>query len=517
MRPAPLALAAAAAVLLAVALPLSAVLARAGGGALPGAADWAAFRFTLWQAAASAALSVVLAVPVARALARRSFPGRKALLSLIGAPFVLPGVVAAGAILAVFGRTGAVNRGLAALGLPEIAVYGPQGVILAHVFLNLPLAIRMIVQGWADIPSERFRLAESLSFGPAEMARHLGRPMLRAVAPGAFLTIFLVCLTSFPVVLILGGGPRATTIELAIYQAFRFDFDLARAATLAALQLALSLAATLLVLGVALPAGFGGGLDRAAIRGGLARSPWLGLQDAALIAAAALFLLGPLGFVVAAGAPHLAGLPASVWAAAGRSALVAVAATALAMGLALPIVLGAARMPARAGRRIEAAGMLALVASPLVTGTGAFLLLRPLTDPAALALPLTAAANGLLALPFAIRILSPPAREAEAAFGRLADSLALTGLARARHVTLPRLRRPLGFAAGLAAAISAGDLGVAALFADPDRATLPVAVQRLMGAYRMDQAAGASLLLVGLGLGLFLGFDRIGGGRRAET
>ncbi|MBY0397409.1 MAG: thiamine/thiamine pyrophosphate ABC transporter permease ThiP, partial [Thermoleophilia bacterium] len=111
----------------------------------------------------------------------------------------------------------------------------------------------------------------------------------------------------------------------------------------------------------------------------------------------------------------------------------------------------------------------------------------------------------------------PPAREAEAAFGRLADSLALTGLARARHATLPRLRRPLGFAAGLAAAISAGDLGVAALFADPDRATLPVAVQRLMGAYRIDQAAGASLLLVGLGLGLFLGFDRIGGGRRAET
>ena len=42
--------------------------------------------------------------------------------------------------------------------------------------------------------------------------------------------IFVICLTSFAVALTLGGGPRATTIELAIYQAFRFEFDLARAA-----------------------------------------------------------------------------------------------------------------------------------------------------------------------------------------------------------------------------------------------------------------------------------------------
>lgn len=63
--------------------------------------------------------------------------------------------------------------------------------------------------------------------------------MLKALAPGIFATVFLLCLTSFATALILGGGPRATTVELAIYQAFRFDFDLARAAALASLQLAL--------------------------------------------------------------------------------------------------------------------------------------------------------------------------------------------------------------------------------------------------------------------------------------
>ena len=49
-----------------------------------------------------------------------------------------------------------------------------------------------------------------------------------------------------------------------------------------------------------------------------------------------------------------------------------------------------------------------------------------------------------------------------------------------------------------------------ALFADGGQATLPLVVQRLMGAYRMQAAAGASLLLVAASLALFWGFDRWG-------
>jgi thiamine transport system permease protein len=56
-----------------------------------------------------------------------------------------------------------------------------------------------------------------------------------------------------------------------------------------------------------------------------------------------------------------------------------------------------------------------------------------------------------------------------------------------------------------------GDLGVIALFAAPDQATLPLEMLRLMGAYRMADAQGAALLLLILSLGLFWIFDR--GGR----
>ncbi|MFN5827029.1 MAG: thiamine/thiamine pyrophosphate ABC transporter permease ThiP, partial [Rhodobacterales bacterium] len=87
---------------------LGAVLARAEGASLT-PADWSAVSFTVLQAAASALLSVGLAVPVARALARRRFAGRGLLIALMGAPFLLPVIVAVLGLLAVFGRQGVLN------------------------------------------------------------------------------------------------------------------------------------------------------------------------------------------------------------------------------------------------------------------------------------------------------------------------------------------------------------------------------------------------------------------------
>lgn len=493
-------------------LPLAAVLVRGGGAAALGPADWAAVRFTLLQSTLSATISLALAVPVARALARRHFPGRALLITLLGAPFILPVVVAVMGLLTIFGRGGIVNDAVAALGFGRVSIYGLGGVVLAHVFFNLPLAVRLLLQGWLAIPAERFRLAAALGFGPAEVARHLERPMLMALAPGIFATVFLLCISSFAVALTLGGGPKATPVELAIYQAFRFDFDLSRAAALGTLQLALSATTALAAARFAVPSAFGAGLDRPVARWD-AGAPGLRALDAGLIGVAALFLIAPLGAVVLSGLPRLATLPVPVWQAATRSVLVSGASTVLTLALALPMALAMARPATRSGRArwLETVGMLPLATSALVTGTGLFLILRPLASPAALALPVTIAVNAAMALPFALRSLTPGARDLEAGYGRLAESLGLTGIARLRLLTLPRLRRPMGFAAGLTAALSMGDLGVIALFADADRATLPLELYRLMGAYRMADAAGAAVLLLALSLAAFWLLDR--GGR----
>ncbi len=484
-----------------------AMRADAAGGFGP--ADWAALRFTLLQATLTAMFSAGLAIPVARALARRRFTGRRVLITLLGAPFILPVIVAILGLLQVFGRAGWISDALGYFGLPPIRIYGLHGVVLAHVFFNLPLATRLILQGWQEIPAERFRLAAQLGCEGMAMFRLIELPMLRRILPGVLAVIFAICLTSFAVALTLGGGPRATTIELAIYQAFTYDFDLGRAALLSALQLVLTAAAALAALKLSRGDGFGAGLNRE-IRRWDGRGP---LLDACWIITAAAFLLLPLASVAISGIAGLFEMPVLVFRAAIISICVAAASTVLLLLLALPMATAVAT--GRYGL-VELGGLLGLAASPLVIGTGLFILIRPLANPTTLALPVTALVNAVMALPFALRILVPAARDVLERHGRLALALNMNNWSFFLRVILPRLRPQIGFAAGLTAALSMGDLGVIALFADAQIATLPLQIYRLMGAYQMQAAAGGALLLLILSMGVFWALDR-GGRWHAEA
>ena len=492
------------------ALVTVALSAEGGHGLSPH--DWAAIRFTILQALLSAGFSVGLAIPVARALARRRFVGRRVLIALLGAPFILPVIVAVLGLLAVFGRNGWISVALGSVGLPPLQIYGLHGVVLAHVFFNLPLATRLILQGWQEIPAERFRLAAQLGAGPKAIWQLLERPMLARIVPSVLAVVFTICLTSFAVALTLGGGPKATTIELAIYQAFRFDFDLGRAALLSCVQIVLTGLAALLALRVARGEGFGEGLDRPVQRWD-ANSGAARLTDSIVIGLSAMFLLTPLLAIVLAGIPGLLQLPPSVFMAAANSVFVAALSTCVLLSLALPMAFSVA---VGWNRGVELAGLLGLAASPLVIGTGLFLMIYPLTNPTGLALPVTALVNAVMALPFALRILVPRAQQIVARSGPLALSLNMAGRPFLRRVMLPRMRAQIGFAAGLTAALSMGDLGVITLFADAQRATLPLQVFRLMGAYQMDAAASAALLLLVLSVALFWVLDR-GGRWHAEA
>lgn len=473
-------------------------------------AEWAALRFTLTQAVLSALISTLLAIPLARALTRRRFAGRGAMIALMGAPFLLPTVVAVVGMLAVYGRNGVVNQALALLHLPPVSIFGLQGVLMTNVFFNLPLATRILLNGWSAIPAERFRLAETLGLPPQAVFRHIELPMLRGLMPGAFVVVFLLCMSSFVISLTFGGGPKATTLELALYQALRFDFDLGRAALLAGLQFLICAVAVVLTGRLTLPSQLGTGQDR--IQTLAATGGWRRAADAALLATTLIFLILPLVAVLKMGLPGLLTLPSAVWQAALRSVIIAVASASLATAAGLCLALAVARRTA-AFRWIGIAAMLPMAASGLVLGTGLFLIIHPVMSPEQAALPITVVVNATIALPFLYRLLLPDAQNLTAGYDRLCATLNLQGVGRLRYVTLPRLARSLGLGSGIAAALSMGDLGVIALFAGDQSATLPLMVQRLAGAYRVDQAAAASLVLVALSFALFYLCDK--GGRHA--
>ncbi|WP_285295649.1 thiamine/thiamine pyrophosphate ABC transporter permease [Aureimonas altamirensis] len=451
-------------------------------------------RFTLMQAGLSALLSAVFALPLALAMHRRAFPGRQLILRVLLLPQALPTLVAALGILAVFGRSGLVSSVLAAAGIGRLDIYGLTGILIAHVFFNMPLATRLMLAALSAIPAESWKLAGQLSMGRRATFRLVEWPAIRASLPGILTLVFMLCVTSFAVVLVLGGGPSATTLEVAIYQALRYDFDPARVTALSLLQIVV----VSLVLAVSSALGRSdGGI---ASLGGRARrydrdGPAARVVDTALIVTGLAFILAPFGAILWNGLAsdlRALALQPAVQQALVTSLAIAVSATAMGLALSLALALG------RRGRRrglVDYAGSVVLVVPPIVVGAGWFLILREFAAVASLAPLVVVTANAVMAVPFMLRVLTPAMDRAEAQRARLAAHLGIRGWAYWRLVLWPALRRPLGLALAFGLSLSLGDLGVVALFGSQDLVTLPYLLLQRMGSYRTADAAGIALIL----------------------
>ncbi|MEO5758765.1 MAG: thiamine/thiamine pyrophosphate ABC transporter permease [Mesorhizobium sp.] len=496
---------------------------------------WAAFdpfllrvvRFTLWQAVLSTLLSVVPALFVARALSRHPrFFGRGFILQLFAVPLALPAIVAALGILALYGHAGyfaGLFSAFGGQGWPDI--YGLSGILIAHVFFNLPLSVRLFLESLQTIQADQWRLASQLGMGARPAFRLIEWPTLRAALPGVAGLVFMLCITSFTIVLILGGGPRATTLEVGIYQSLRFDFDPARAVTLTLLQIALTFA---VVLGLARLGTntIGDANLPVAPRRYLSASVGETALNTVLIILALLFVIGPMAATVIAGLgadlSRLAGEPAvrqATLTSAGLAFLSALLSVML--SLALTMARRALALSRRSGRKTllehatDTGAGFVLVVPPIVIGAGWFLLLRHVGDIFAIAPIMVVTVNAVMAMPFALRAVRPAYDAASERHERLCAQLGISGWTRLRLVDWPSLRRPLATGFAFAMALSLGDLGVIALFGSDSVQTLPYLLLARMGSYRTEDAAGLALLLGVVCLALILAADWLGRGKTA--
>ena len=498
-------------ILLFIGLAGAALFAQSGagdGGGLFDAYIWRVTRFTLLQAGLSTGLSILFAIPVSRALARQtSFPGRVWMLRLMALPLGLPALVAALGLIEVWGRQGFLNDTLSALGLQQpISIYGLFGILLAHVFFNMPLAARLMVAGLERIPGEYWRTSANLGMGSSAIFRFVEWPAIRGLLPGIAGLIFMLCATSFTLVLTLGGGPAASTIEVAIYQALRFDFDPPRAIALSGLQVALT-GVLLLTLKYLAPPSEEGETSGRAIRRFDGLSSVSRLADGAWLVLALVFVGLPFLAIATSGLradlARLVGEPAfhralaTSAAIALPSAIVSVVLAAL-MIRTQRLLLARDRLGMTArlfAGTIGASTSFILLVPPVVLGAGWFLLLRPFGDVAHFAPFVVIAINALMALPFVHRVLAPAMATHAARTGRLAASLGIGGFHRLRWIDWPALRKPLLMAFSFALALSLGDLGAVALFGSQDLATLPWLLYSRMASYRTADAAGLALML----------------------
>ena len=501
-----------AAIALFVGLATAALLAFGGSGTAPSLLHDAyilrVLRFTLWQAMLSTLLSVVLAIPVARALARqRHFPGRIWIIRLMAVPMGLPVLIGALGLIGIWGRQGILNSALLSLGLSEpVSIYGLSGILIAHTFFNLPLACRLMLAGLDRIPGEYWLVASGLGMKPLSVFRFIEWPVIRRLLPGIAGLIFMLCATSFTLVLVLGGGPAATTLEVAIYQSLRFDFDPDRAVALALMQIVVT--AAILGAMTLFPApgehGLTSGKPIRRLDGRLATAR---IIDGLVVVAAVAFIGTPLLFVASAGVKadlvklllepvfHQAALTSLAIAVSAAILSVTIAAAMIHAGMALK----APRIQGIGSRGFVAAlagaSSLVLLVPPVVLGTGWFLLLRPFGEVAHFAPFIVVAINALMALPFVVRVLAPAMDVHQARTARLAASLGISGWARLMLVDWPALRKPALMALSFAMALSLGDLGAMALFGSNDLMTLPWLLYSRLGSYRTSDADGLALIL----------------------
>lgn len=447
--------------------------------------------FTVLQAGLSTALSLLIGLPLARALARQQFRGRTIIVRLLNLPLALPAIVVIIGIIEIYGARGWLG------GMFDI--YGLQGILLAHVFFNFPLAARLMLSELERIPADSWKISAQLGFTAGDNWRLIEWPQMRGSIPGIALLIFLLCASSFAIVLTLGGGPRATTLEVAIYQALRADFDPARAASLALVQLLLCASLTLLA------QRFGGLMQGWPAMGKPARR-WDGAQgtartlDFAVIAAGLVLLLPPLLTLAVSGLMQIHFNPGLLRAIATSLGL-GMASAALAFVLVWPLASAAAR--SGTWRRISGSAVLASwIVPPAVLATGWFIALVAQTGITGLAPALVITMNALMALPFVFQILSAALAQQASAHDRLCLSLGITGWNRFRLIDTAALKRPIGLAIAMAMILSLGDLTAISLFGSQDFVTLPALIYRQMGSYRFEEAIGTALILSILVIGL---------------
>jgi len=465
--------------------------------------------FTFQQAAVSTVLTLLVGLPGAYLLGRYRFWGKSTFQALSGIPFVLPPLVVASAFNALMGPRGWLNilwMSLFNLQQPPVQFLNTYtAIIVAHVFYNTTIVLRIVGDYWAHLDPRLGQAAQVLGAKPIQAWLRVTLPLLSTSIAAAALLVFIFDFTSFGVILIL-GGPRFATLEVEIYTQTVSMFNLPLAAALALLQLlctlVLTLAYTRLVGRLAYP------LSLHPQR--LTQRPlitWRSRLGAGLLVAfLSLFLITPLGALALRSiahwnAPSQSGLSWSIdfyrelftnrletmfyvppTIAVGVSLAYASITVLLALAVGLPAAWSLAyHKSSRLNRFLDPIIMLPLGTSPVTLGLGFIVALdAPPLDLRASPL-LVPLAHTLVAMPFVVRSLTPALRSIRPHLRQAAAVMGASPFEVFRRIDLHLVGRAILVAATFAFTISIGEFGATALIARPEYPTIPIAIFRYLG------------------------------------
>jgi thiamine transport system permease protein len=464
--------------------------------------------FTTGQALLSTLLTLLAGMPAAYVFARYDFRGKSLLRALSTVPFVMPTMVVAAAFTALLGPQGYLNRWLAAmLGLdaPPIHLQHTLAlVLLAHVFYNAAIVVRLVGSFWTNLDPGVEEAAQVLGAGRIRTFVEVTLPILRPAIIAASLLVFLFCFTSFGVILIL-GGPQLATIEVEIYYQAVPLFNLPLAAALSIVQMFFTFAIMAFYTRIPLNLQPATATQRRPATWGARLVVWSSVGGLMILLLVPLLALILRSFTLEGNwtlryYEALFTNPAQSYfyvppAEAIRNSLLVAGTT-----VALSVIVGLASAYLLVGRSrllksfFDPLFMLPLGTSAVTLGLGYIVALDqpPLnlrTSP--LLLPL---AHTLVAFPFVVRSLLPALRGMNPHWREAAGVMGASPARVIREIDLPIVARALLAGAVLAFTVSVGEFGATLLIARPSFPTMPVVIYRLLGAQGpLNQGQGLAM------------------------
>ena len=430
---------------------------------------------TILLGAASALVSVFLGLIYAVFVTENEFIGKRFMLRLAPICYSVPAILVALMTIEFLTLLGPLD------------IYGWTGVLFAHVFCNFPLCIRNFSLTLKEIS----RLEEKVALSLGASRRHVFWEItLRKIGDsilGNFLLVFLLCALSFTIVLMLGGGPRFTNLEVAIFQSIKTEVDLSQATRLALVQIALALS-VLVVMAV----------KGERVRLGSRESfvplfhfrSMKGVKNGFLSFFFLVVIGVPLGTLVIKGILELQKIE---WPRLGSAFLQSVFISFICGFFTLFFSFSVAYME-RTWKLFRAIPTLVMSVSTVILSLAIvrFYSLESLRGN----LLAIALIQSLLAMPFGYRVLSDGLARIPEETLKVGQSLGAGPWRLLGSVYFGILRRPLVMAFVLGTTFSLGEIGVPLIFLSEDLHTLPIEIYRAFNRYDFSTARVAALVLV---------------------
>ena len=437
--------------------------------------------FTFFQAFLSVIATLFVAIGPTYLLARWDFKGRRFLSSITTVPFMLPTVVVASAFLAL---------------LPESIHNTILAIVIVHVFFNVSVVIRIVGAHWAKIPRDLENAARTLGSSQLQTLMSITLPLLLPSIISASAIIFLFTFTSFGVIKII-GGPSNVTLEVEIARRALFIGDLGSAAVLSFIQLVFlgfviwltNRYSKLKAVGLS-----GKKSDRQYAKN--KRQRFLISTSSLMIF---VFVVVPIFSIfissfkigsdwsffawshlnspsvrpgVSTGIDPLSSIGFSV------RYMVAASVISVVIGTLGALAINEAR---RLGKFLDIGLMVPIGTSAVTIGLGILITFDRAPFDWRSSTLLIPVGQSLIAIPFVIRILLPVLRSQPVGYTMAASTLGASPIRRLLTIDLVRLRKPIGMAAGIAAAISLGEFGATTLLSRSGSESMPLAIAQLLG------------------------------------